>query len=115
MIAIRPMVALSRAAPGIDEVPGLVVFEDGRGNFAAHSEMQVCRFEVLLDRLPSLDGPHIILSIYGEAYGGTCHPMVWKRFRPVGIHFKNGRLDSGSPYSGSLAKNLRCDSDHSKV
>ncbi len=97
VVALRPLVSRARTSPGIDQISCRVKFQNGRSHLAAHADRRsgIRAFEIVFNGPRPMNDPDVILGIDGQADGGSLHPMIRQRFRPVGIDFENRRLRRG--------------------
>ena len=87
VLVLRPVVALARAAPGLDEIALRVELHHRRGGLAALRARRVEGRGLLVvgQRLRPLHDPDVVLRVDGDA-GGLAHdPAVRERLRPGGV------------------------------
>src|SRR5712692_10310805 len=104
MIRIGPIVTRAGAAPVPDEVALFVELKNGRSRNTA---LRSRRFRGGVNfhgfvGIRSMDDPDMVLGVHGYTDGHAEDPMVGKRLRPKGVHFKLRRLDTGSSDGGSF-------------
>src|SRR5712691_474218 len=95
----RPLVARSRAAPGSDQVAGLVEHHYGRGRAAALGDGRLQLeplFVVVQPSRAAMNDPDVILLVDPHSDGPAEQPVIRQGLRPQRVHFKRRRLDRGS-------------------
>ena len=94
VIRVGPVIALARSAPMTDQVAFFVELENRRRGHAAFRGRWLRRGINLhrLEGIRSVHDPDVILCIHRHADRHALHPMIGKRLRPQGIHFKARRL-----------------------
>ena len=96
VVRIRPIVTRARAAPVPDEVAFFVELKNGRSRNATLRSRRLRRgvnFHGLVGVRPMHD-PDMILAVHGYTDGHAQDPMVRKRLRPQGVHFKLRHVDT---------------------
>src|SRR5216683_4174415 len=104
MVRIRPIVTSARATPVPDEVAFFIELKNGRSRNAA---LRSGRFRSGVNfhgfvGIRAMDNPDVVLGVHGYADGHALDPMVGKRLRPEGVHFKLRRFDGGGSDGGSF-------------
>jgi hypothetical protein len=94
VIAVRPLVSLTRTAPVPEEIAGLIEFEHRRSARAA--QLRGFLLDALLvvgkRRGAAMDDPDVIVGIDPDADRLTENPVIRHRLRPQRIDFEARRL-----------------------
>src|SRR5713101_8344726 len=102
---LRPLVARSRAAPGPDQVAGLIEHQYRRGGGAALGDgrRQLEPLFVVVQRpRAAVNDPDVIPIVDPHSDGPAEQPMIGQGLRPQRIHFEHRRLDGGSRRAGPV-------------
>src|SRR5712692_5330212 len=102
---LRPLVARSRAAPGPDQVAGLIEHQYRRGGAAALGDGRLQLEPLLVVVQPpraAVNDPDVILIVDPHSDGPAEQPMIGQGLRPQRIHFEHRRLDGGSRRAGPV-------------
>src|SRR5258706_1348807 len=103
--SLRPLVARSRAAPGPDQVAGLIEHQYRRGGAAAFGDGRFQLeplFVVVQPSRAAVNDPDVVLIVDPHSDGPAEQPMIGQGLRPQRVHFEHRRLDGGSRSAGPV-------------
>src|SRR5882672_243350 len=103
--SLRPLVARSRAAPGPDQVAGLIEHHYWRGRAAAFGDGRFQLeplFVVVQPSRAAVNDPDVVLIVDPHSDGPAEQPMIGQGLRPQRVHFEHRRLDGGSRSAGPV-------------
>src|SRR2546422_1544030 len=102
----RPVVALPRPPPGLEEIAGGVELEDGRRRHAAEGA------RLLGQRAGALEHPDVVLRVHSHAGSLAHEPPVWQGLGPRRVHAELGDPPLGSGLGpGGEREDRRAQSD----
>jgi len=97
VIGLGPLVALSRATPGFDEISGRIEREHRRRSAATLAYLELERLFVVGERGgAAMNDPDIVLIVDPNPDGRSEQPVIRQRLRPKRVDLERRRLD-GAP------------------
>jgi hypothetical protein len=95
VVGLGPLVALSRATPGFDEISGRIEREHRRRSAATFAYLELQRLFVIVERgRTAMNDPDIVLIVHPDPDGRSEQPVIRQRLRPKRVDLERRRLDS---------------------